>query len=63
MNSEIPVKINDVKMVKIESKGQKGDGIAKIDNFAIIIPNTEIDKVYKIEITNVKDKYAFARVI
>ena len=41
-----PVEVGDVIEVTIESTGAKGDGIAKVNNFVIIIPGAkEVDKV------------------
>lgn len=60
MNKEIPVIIGDIKTVTIESLGKKGAGIAKIDTFAIIVPDTKLNETLKVKITNVKDTYAFA---
>lgn len=43
--------------------GTKGDGIAKHDNFVIIIPATEVGKTYKIQIRKVFEKYAVGEVL
>lgn len=57
-----PVKAGETYDVTIQNLGEKGDGIAKINKFAVIIPGTEIDKTYKIRIKKVLDKYAFAEI-
>ena len=52
--------------VKIVSIGKQGDAIAKLQNgMAVIIKDKNLEKgqVVNIEITTVKDKFAFAKVI
>ena len=58
-----PVKVGDEIEVKIEAVGEKGDGIAKVSGFVIFVPGTEVGKTYKIRITRVLQKVAFAEVI
>ncbi|MEG1609218.1 MAG: TRAM domain-containing protein, partial [Clostridia bacterium] len=49
--------------VKIVGSGMDGEGVAKIDNFVIFIPNTLIDEEVKIEVEQVKKSFAKAKVI
>lgn len=49
--------------VKIESIGAKGDGIAKIEGFAIIIKEAKMNERLKVRINKVFPKYAFAEII
>lgn len=49
--------------VEIDSLGSKGDGIAKLGNFVIIIPRGEVGNAYRIRITNVREKYAFGEIV
>ncbi|HLG24951.1 MAG TPA: TRAM domain-containing protein [Candidatus Nanoarchaeia archaeon] len=58
-----PVKVGDEIDVKIEAVGEKGDGIGKVSGFVIFVPGTEVGKTYKIRITRVLQKVAFAEVI
>ncbi|MBU0756525.1 MAG: TRAM domain-containing protein [Nanoarchaeota archaeon] len=58
-----PVKEGDEVDVKIEAIGEKGDGIAKIDGFVLIIPNTKTNDQVKVRITKVLKKVGFAEVI
>lgn len=58
-----PIKIGDRIKVKIETKGEKGDGISRINNFVIITPNTEEDKEYEVKIKKVFKKFAIAEKI
>lgn len=53
MSYNKPLKVGDIVTVCIENLGEKGDGIARYENFAIIIPHTEIDKAYKVRIKKV----------
>ena len=63
MNYEKPINEGDIIDVKIESTGAKGDGIAKINNFVIIIPNVQEGDEVKVKITRVLNKMAFAEVV
>ena len=58
-----PVNIGDEIDVKIESVGEKGDGVAKKDGFVIFVPNTQAGDEVKIRITKVFRKVSFAEVI
>jgi len=60
MNFEKPIKEGDLIDVTIESTGAKGDGIAKIDNFVIIVPDVQEGDQVKVKITRVLKKMAFA---
>jgi predicted RNA-binding protein with TRAM domain len=63
MNYEQPINEGDILDVKIESTGAKGDGIAKINNFVIIVPNVQEGDEVKVKITRVLNKMAFAEVV
>lgn len=58
-----PVEVGDEIEVTIESTGAKGDGIAKVNNFVIIIPGAKEGDKVKVKITRVLKKMAFAEVI
>jgi len=58
-----PVKVGDVREVKIEAVGSEGDGIAKIEGFVIFVPGTKMNDNVKIRITKVLKKYGFAEVV
>jgi len=60
MNFEKPIKEGDIVDVTIESTGAKGDGIAKINNFVVIIPDVREGDHVKVKITRVLKKMAFA---
>ncbi|EMA48620.1 TRAM domain-containing protein [Halococcus salifodinae] len=58
-----PVESGDIRDVTIESLGDQGDGIAKIDRgYVVIVPGTRPDDEVTIEIEQAKENVAFARV-
>ncbi len=54
----IPVSIGNIHKVKIINKSKKGDGIAKIKNFIIFVPNVDIGDLLKIKIVQLMKNYA-----
>ena len=60
---EPPVEEGDVREVTIETVGDQGDGIAKIDRgYVVIVPGTHPDDEVTIEIDQARKNVAFARV-
>ena len=58
-----PVESGDTREVTIESLGDQGDGIAKIDRgYVVIVPGTRPDDEVTVEIENARENVAFARV-
>jgi predicted RNA-binding protein with TRAM domain len=58
-----PVEPGDIREVTIESLGDQGDGIAKIDRgYVVIVPDTHPDDEVTIEIEQTRENVAFARV-
>jgi predicted RNA-binding protein with TRAM domain len=58
-----PVEPGDIREVTIESLGDQGDGIAKIDRgYVVIVPETRPDDEVTIEIEQTRENVAFARV-
>jgi predicted RNA-binding protein with TRAM domain len=49
--------------VKIESLGSKGDGIAKVGNFVVIVPGVKEGQTVRVKVTRVLKKMAFAEVV
>lgn len=60
---EKPVKEGQKLIIEIQNEGMKGDGITRIEGFAIITKRAEKGKRYEVEITGVYATYAFARMI
>ena len=60
---EAPVKKNQEYIVDIIDNGFEGEGIAKINEFTIFIPNSLKGEKVKILILKVLSSYAFGKVI
>ena len=58
-----PVKVGETHKLKIECRGDEGDGIAKVDNFTIFVEGTKPGQVVNVKITRVLRSYAFAEII
>lgn len=53
----------DIREVEIETVGDQGDGIARVDRgFVVIVPETGPGERVTIEITDVKETVAFGTV-
>ena len=60
---EPPVKEGDQRTVEIETIGDQGDGITRVERgFVVIVPDTDKGERVTIEITDVRDTVAFAEV-
>ncbi|MDP2666811.1 MAG: TRAM domain-containing protein [Candidatus Diapherotrites archaeon] len=59
----VPVKEGDIYDVVIEGIGEKGDGIAKVQGFVIVVPNTQQGQHVKVRVTAVRGKVSFGEVI
>jgi len=57
-----PVEEGETYEVKIEDIGKEGDGVAKIDDFVIFVPNTDVGDEVEIKITRVLRTLAFGEV-
>ncbi|MGM0398195.1 MAG: TRAM domain-containing protein [Halobacteriota archaeon] len=61
---EPPVEEGDVREVTIESTGDQGDGIAKVDRgFVVIVPGARPGDDVTVEIESVQPNYAVANVV
>ena len=59
-----PVEEREQRTVEIESLGDQGDGIARVERgFVVIIPDTEQGERVTVEITDVSENVAFAEVV
>ena len=63
MERQEPVSEGQEIKVKIVGKGEKGDGIAKINNYVIFIQGVEVDKEYDVKIIRALNNYGFGEVI
>ena len=58
-----PVSAGDVREVTIETLGDQGDGIAKIERgYVLIVPGARPDEEVTVEITDVRENFAFTQV-
>lgn len=59
-----PVEEGETRTVEIESIGDQGDGITRVERgFVVIVPETEKGEKVKISITDVRESVAFADVV
>ncbi len=58
-----PIEEGDTYEVEIIDKGREGDGVAKIDDFVIFVPEAEKGDKIKIKITEIRDNYSKGRII
>jgi predicted RNA-binding protein with TRAM domain len=61
---EPPVEEGDTRVVDIESVGDQGDGICRVERgYVVIVPDTEKGERVRIEIAQVRENVAFADVV
>ncbi len=60
---EIPVKEGEIIDVEIISIGEKGDGIAKLEGYVIIVPNTKKGDKIKVKINAVRGRVSFGEAV
>ena len=58
-----PVKKGQILTVYIEDVSKKGDGVAKVEKFAIFVPRTQKGEVVRIKITEVKKNCAEGKIV
>jgi predicted RNA-binding protein with TRAM domain len=62
--SQPPVSKGERREVEIESLGDQGDGIAKLDGgYVVITPDTEIGERVTVRLENVQENVGFAEVV
>lgn len=59
----IPVKEGEIYDVEIEGIGEKGDGIARVNGYVIIVPNVQKGDKVKVKVNAVRGKVSFGEVI
>lgn len=63
-NQEPPVEAGETRTVEIDSIGDQGDGIARVDRgYVLIIPDTEVGDRVTARIENTTKNVAFAEVV
>ncbi|MFD3155750.1 23S rRNA (uracil(1939)-C(5))-methyltransferase RlmD [Haloimpatiens sp. FM7330] len=63
MNRSIPVEKNKEYIIEINGLGCEGEGVGKIDNFTVFVPQAIVGEKIKVKIVKVKKNYAYGRVI
>jgi len=59
-----PVAVGETRDVEIDSIGDKGDGIARIDRgYVVIVPDTEVGDRATVRIETAKENVAFAEIV
>ncbi len=59
-----PVEEGEMRYVEVEDIGKQGDGIARVERgYVIIVPDADIGDRVKVEIEEVKENFALAKVI
>ena len=59
-----PVDVGDIREVEIDSIGDKGDGIARINQgYVVIVPDTEVGDRATVRIENAQENVAFAEIV
>lgn len=56
-----PVRKGDVVSIYIKDMSRKGDGIGKVEDFAVFVPGTEEGETVKVKITEVKKNCAVGK--
>jgi predicted RNA-binding protein with TRAM domain len=61
---EAPVEQGETREVEVETIGDQGDGIVRVERgYVVIVPDTERGERVAIEITDVRQNVAFAEVV
>jgi len=55
-----PVREGDRLTVEIVDEGDEGDGVAKVDDYTLFVPDGEKGEEIEIEVTDVKPRFGFA---
>lgn len=58
-----PIEEGETYDVTIQDIGKEGDGVAKIENFVVFVPDTKVGDEVTIEITKVLRTLAFGEVV
>lgn len=63
MKIQAPVKKGQTVIIQISAQGTEGEGIGRVDGFAIFVPSTVEGDTARVEITKVNHSYAFGRLV
>ncbi|RZN63414.1 TRAM domain-containing protein [Methanonatronarchaeum sp. AMET6-2] len=62
-NPPTPIEEGEHYDVEIEDTGKEGDGIAKIENFVVFVPNAGVGEKVTVEIETVKSTFGVGKVV
>ena len=57
----VPIKVDMEIDVEIMSKGERGDGVTKVDNFIIFVPNAKVGDKIRIQVEKVFKNFGIGR--
>ena len=61
IETTVPIHVDDEMDVEIESRGERGDGVAKVDGFIVFVPNTKVGDKIRVMVQKVFRKFAIGR--
>lgn len=61
--SEIPVREGETYDVEITDLGEEGDGIARVEGFVLIVPNTDVGDKVTVVVNHVSNNVGFAELV
>ena len=60
---EPPVKVGEEVTGRIDSVGEKGDGVMRVKGFVVFVPNVQKNDYVKVKITKVLPKVSFGELV
>ena len=57
---DAPVEEGKQYEVDIKERSRRGDGLARVEGFVIFVPNTKPGDHVKVQVTQVRDRFAIA---
>ncbi|MEM4575886.1 MAG: TRAM domain-containing protein [Candidatus Nezhaarchaeales archaeon] len=58
-----PVKENEVYHVSIESVNQRGEGVARIKGFVVLVPGAKVGERLRVKIVSVRPRFAIGEAL
>ena len=63
MKGNIPVKEGEIYDVVIEGIGEKGDGIARVEGYVIVVPGVQKGDSVAVKVTAIRGRVSFGEVV
>lgn len=60
---EAPIRVGEEFDVKIESVGEKGDGVARVQGFVLFVPGVKSGDEVRVKVTRISARFGFAEVV